>query len=182
MKRITFLLFFLIIGATVFGQSDNTDKTSKTTKADKAEVKFPAYVENPAIPKFNIIAAPDSTAFTEKDLKKDTPLLMMIFSPECGHCQQEAKLIGENIEHFKNAQILMVTWMPYSTLDKFGKYYGTNRYSNITLAQDPTDFLYGFYDVHRYPKLIVYNKDGQYVSDYDGNIVLEDVWKDLGGE
>lgn len=179
MKKITFFFCFLMIGTAGFSQND---KTATPDKTNKTKVDFPKYVENPEIPAFSIFAAPDSTVFTDKDLKKDTPLLIMIFSPQCGHCQQEAKLIGQNMEHFKNAQILMVTWLPFGTLAKFGKDYGTNRYSNITLAQDPNDFLYDFYEVHRYPKLIVYNKDGQYVSDYDGDIKLEDVWKDLGGE
>lgn len=179
MKKITFFFCFLMIGVVGFGQSDKTDKTDKT---DKSKVKFPEYVEKGTIPNFSIIAAPDSTAFTDKDLKKNTPLLVMIFSPECGHCQHEAKLIEQNMEHFKNAQILMVTWLPYASLDKFNREYLSGDHPNITLAQDPNDFFYDYFEVHRYPKLVVFNKDGYYVSDYDGDIQIEDVWKDLGGE
>ncbi len=179
MKKSIFFFCFLLIGAAGYSQSDQTDKMEKT---EKTKVKFPEYVEKGTIPAFSIIESPDSTAFTDKDLKKNTPLLVMIFSPECGHCQHEAQMIEQNMEHFKDAQILMVTWLEYSSLAKFASKYGTSKYSNITLAQDPNDFFYDFYEVHRYPKLVVYNKNGNYVSDYDGDIKLEDVWKDLGAE
>lgn len=170
MRNIFILAFSMLAAINSFAQ----------TNADKP--RFPEYIDKGTLPDFKVIAAPDSTEFTKADLKKKKPLLLMIFSPECGHCQHETKLIEQNMEHFKHAQILMVTWLPYSTLKDFARDYNTTAYPNITLVQDPNDFFYAYYEVHRYPKLIIYNKDGYYVSDYDGNIPLEDVWKDLNAE
>lgn len=170
MKKTVFLIVCVLLSTADFAQSRNS----------KAE--FPAYIEKGTIPDFTVFAAPDSTLFTQKDLEKNKPLLLMIFSPKCGHCQHETELIEQQMDHFENAQILMVTWMPYNTLVPFSKKYRTVDYPNITLVHDPSDFFYDFYEVHRYPKIVVYNKNGDYVSDYSGNIDLEDVWKDLGGK
>lgn len=151
-------------------------------QTDDKKVEFPEYISEGTIPEFSVVTAPDSAEFTNEDLKSNKPLLIMIFSPGCGHCQHETQLIEKNMEHFKDTQILMVTWLPFNTLAPFSEDYNTAEYANITLAQDPNDFFYDYYEVRRYPKLIVYNEDGKYVSDYEGNIPLEDVWKDLGEE
>lgn len=168
MKKIAFLVFALAVTLAGFGQTGTEP------------VKFPQYINDGKIPGFSIISAPDSAVFTHKNLKPNKPTLIMVFSPECGHCQEETKAIEANMEHFKDVQILMVTWVSYKLLVPFSRQFGTVKYPNITLAYDAHDFFYDYYDVHRYPKVIIYNKDGQYVSDYDGMFDVEDVWKDLG--
>lgn len=170
MKKAAYLIFCLLFGVSAFAQSGTS------------AVKFPEYINKGTIPEFSVITAPDSAVFTDKNLKKFKPLLVMIFSPDCSHCQHETQLIEKNMEHFKDAQILMVTWLPYNTLVPFSKTYGTSEYPNITLAHDPHDFFYGYYEMHKYPKVIIYNENGQYVSDYEGTFEIENVWNDLGGK
>lgn len=169
MKKAAYLFFCLVVGVSAFAQSGTSG------------VKFPKYVIEGTIPEFSVVTAPDSAIFTNKNLKKDKPLLIMIFSPDCDHCQHETQVIEKNMEHFKDAQILMVTWLPYNTLVPFSKQYETVKYPNIILAHDPHDFFYGYFQMYKYPKVIVYNEKGQYVSDYEGTFEIENVWKDLGG-
>lgn len=169
MKKAFYLFFCLLVEVSAFAQISNSG------------VRFPQYINEGTIPEFSVVTAPDSTIFTRKDLKKDKPLLIMIFSPDCSHCQHETQVIEKNMEHFKDAQILMVTWLPYNTLVPFSEAYNTGKYQNIILAHDPHDFFYGYFEMHQYPKVIVYNKKGEYVSDYEGTFEIENVWNDLGG-
>lgn len=104
----------------------------------------------------------------------------MIFSPECGHCQNVTTELTKNIQHFKNAQILMVTWLPYSEMLNFYHSYHIGEHPEITLGWDKKDFFLPYYQVQMYPKLVVYNKNGKYVNSFSGEINLEDVWKALG--
>jgi thiol-disulfide isomerase/thioredoxin len=167
MKKLLFVLVLFLFSFSGFTQSN-------TIKA-----KTPEYISNPTIPEFTLYKAPDSTTFTKKDLNPHKPTVIMIFSPECGHCQHETTVLTQNIDHFKNAQILMTTWLPYSEMASFYKNYKIADYPEITMAWDNKYFFLPYYHVQSYPTLVVYNKHGKYVNSFSGNIKLEDVWKAL---
>ncbi len=165
MKKLLFILPLFLFCYSGFSQTN------------AAAEKTPAYVLNPSFPDFTVYKAPDSTAFTQKDLKKNEATLLMIFSPECGHCQNETRELIKNIDHFKNTQILMVTWLPYNEMVSFYKMFKLADYPQITVAWDRKDFFLPYYEVQMYPKLVVYDKKGKYVNSFSGPINLEDVWK-----
>ncbi len=96
MKKIALFFFFLAIANFGFAQEENTVN------------QLPEYITKETIPDFTIFTSPDSAAFTNHDLKKNMPLILMIFSPNCGHCQHETQLIEKHNDRFKDAQILMV--------------------------------------------------------------------------
>jgi len=131
------------------------------------------------LPGFTVYKAPDSTAFSNTDVKKKRPILLMLFSPECGHCQHVASEILKNMDSFKKAQILMITWLPYRDLAKFYSDYKLAKYSQITPGWDGKFFFVPYYHVSTFPKLIAYNKNGKFVGAFEGNIKIEDVWKAL---
>jgi thiol-disulfide isomerase/thioredoxin len=163
MKKLLSLSIFFFLANGIFAQS--------TTK--------PAYVTNPTIPAFTVYKAPDSTVFTKENLQKKKPTLLMIFSPECGHCQHETTVLLNNISHFKNAQILMTTWLPYQEMISFYKNYKIAEHPEITMGWDKKGFFLPYYSVQTYPALIAYNKDGKLVKTFSGNIKIEEVWQAL---
>lgn len=168
MKKLLSLSCYLFIVAAGFSQTN--------TIAGSA----PVYISKGSIPAFITYKAPDSTVFTNKDIHKGKPILLMIFSPDCGHCQHVATEITGNMDHFKKAQIYMITWLPYSDMMSFYKTYKIADYPQITMAWDSKYFFLPYYHVQSYPKLIVYNKKGKYVKEFQGNIQIEDVWKAMG--
>lgn len=165
MKKIVLILTCSFIFFSAFSQ----------TNASKANT--PEYISNPNIPEFTVYKAPDSTVFTKEDLKKKEATVLMIFSPECGHCQNETRELLKNIDHFKNTQILMVTWLPYTEMMAFYHEFKIAEHPEITMAWDKKDFFLPYYHVQMYPQLVVYDKKGKYVNSFSGAINLEDVWK-----
>src|SRR5690242_2431489 len=163
MKKLLFILPCFLVSFAGFSQSN--------TATDNR----PEFVKNPNIPDFTIYKAPDSTVFTNDDLKKNKPTLLMIFSPECGHCQNETRELEKYIDHFKNVQILMVTWLPYSEMMAFYHDYKIASYPNITMGWDKKDFFLPYYHVQMYPDMVVYDKHGKYVNSFSGMIKLQDV-------
>lgn len=168
MKKLLFIVSLFLVSHFGFSQAS----TSKDPT--------PPFISNPSIPDFSLYQAPDSTAFTNEDLHKRRPTLIMIFSPECGHCQHATTLLLQNISHFKNAQILMTTWLPYSEMLAFYKNYKIADYPQITMAWDKKDFFLPYYRVQSYPGLVVYDKKGKYVKSFSGDIKMQDVWEAMG--
>lgn len=152
------------------------------SQTNAATDKRPDYLSNPSIPDFTIYKAPDSTAFTNEDLKKKEATLLMIFSPECGHCQTETRELLKDINHFKNTQIVMITWLPYTEMISFYHDFKIAEHPQITIGWDKKDFFLPYYHVQSYPELVVYDKHGKYVKSFSGSINLEDVWEATGNK
>ena len=165
MKKLLFIYSLLLISFCGFSQTGTTQNN------------IAAYMSNPKIPDFSLYKAPDSVAITNEDLHKRKATLIMIFSPECGHCQHETTVLLQNIDHFKNAQILMTTWLPYSEMMTFYKNYKIADYPQITMGWDKKDFFLPYYHVQSYPNLVVYNKKGKFVKSFSGEINMKDVWE-----
>ena len=170
MRKLLFLTGCLFITCAGFSQ----------TKQEGDSI--PAYIHIGDIPDFITYKAPDSTAFVKKDLQKGKAVLLMIFSPDCGHCQHVATEILENMSHFKNDKILMITWLPFSDMMSFYKTYKIADYPNVTMAWDPKYFFLPYFHVHTFPKLIAYNKKEKYIKEFEGNIKIEEVWQAMGAK
>lgn len=170
MNKLLFLPLLLLLARSAYSQ--------EVTPAGET----PEYIKKGTVPAFITFKAPDSTLYTTGDLEKKTPLLMMLFSPDCGHCQNVTTELLNNINHFKKDRILMITWLPYSDMLKFYKEYKIANYPQITMSWDSKFFFVPYYHVHMYPKLIVYNRKGNYVSEFEGNIKIADVWKAMGND
>ena len=165
MKKLTLLSAFFLISYACFSQT--------STKKDNA----PTYISNPAIPDFKVYMAPDSTLFTNENFRKNNSTLIMIFSPECGHCQHVTNLLIDDINHFKNTQILMTTWLPYNEMISFYNNYKIANYPQITMGWDKADFFLPYYHVQSFPMLIAYDKKGKLIRAFDGNVKMETIWK-----
>ena len=94
MKKLIILFLFTSSNLLCFAQIDATAAT--LNKIQNA-------------PSFKIYKAPDSTAFTNDQLKKNKPFVLMFFNPDCDHCQKETKELLAYKEELKGLQIIMVS-------------------------------------------------------------------------
>jgi len=133
------------------------------------------YQRFPIIPPFNIIKVPDSTRFTKDDLSKKKATIIIIFSPDCEHCQHETKELTTHIKLFKKAQIVMASPLEHHYLKKFYEEYKIADYPNIIMGRDAIYFLGTFYHVRSFPAIFVYDKKGHFVKSFDGNDPIEKI-------
>ncbi len=155
LKKIFFISALLFFCAAAFSQDDST---------------APVYKRFPTIPQFTVYKAPDSTAFTRNDLQKRKPVVFMIFSPDCEHCQHETEKLIANIEKFKDAQIVMITYLPYDDMIAFYKHYKIANYPEITMARDTKFFFPVFFKVRNLPSIFVYDKKGNFKKSFEGSV------------
>jgi thiol-disulfide isomerase/thioredoxin len=135
----------------------------------------PVYLRFPTIPQFTVYKAPDSAAFSRENLQKKKPVVFMIFSPDCEHCQRETDTLLANIGKFRNTQILMITYLPYDEMIGFYKKYKIADYPQITMARDTKFFFPVFFKVRNLPSIFVYDRKGDFKKKFEGSVKIDSI-------
>ncbi|MFN8243965.1 MAG: thioredoxin family protein [Ferruginibacter sp.] len=133
------------------------------------------YKRFPTVPPFKLFRVPDSTIITKDDLKKNKATLIMIFSPDCEHCQHETQELVANIKLFKKIQIVMASPLEFDFINRFYEVYKLESCPNIMVGRDPSYFLGTFYRVRSFPALFLYDKKGNFVQSFDGSVPVEKI-------
>jgi len=132
----------------------------------------PVYLRFPSVPPFSMTAA-SGKVFSNKDLRKNTPTLIFLFSVDCEHCMHETEDVIKHIDEFKGTQIVMITPFKYNDMMSFYKGYGISKYPNITMGSDSTRRLNMFYDMHYFPGLYAYNSKNHIVFHFEGTVAAD---------
>ncbi len=119
-------------------------------------------------PEFTIVTAPDSTTFTNGQLPKGKPLVLIFFNPDCEHCQKETKELLAYKEELKNIPIVMISALSYKLIKEFYLDYSIASMPNITMGQDVNYLLGTKYSPHRYPAIFVYDAKGKLAKIFAG--------------
>ena len=122
------------------------------------------------LPVFKIYTAPDSTAFTNDQLKKDKPVVLMFFSPDCDHCQKEIKELLAYKEELKDLQIVMASPAAFAEINNFYADYNIASMSNIVMGKDQGYALGMKYQLRTYPSVFVYDAKGTLAKAFIGNV------------
>ena len=154
-KKIIFLLLLTKSTIGLFAQKDTSDNYVNR------------FITIPAI-KINIL--PDSTLFTNENLKKNSPFVLMFFNPDCEHCQKETKELLAYKEELKGISILMVSPASYREIKDFYREFGLSSMSNIKIGQDVNYKLGSIYKLKTYPSVFVYDNRGILAKAFVGNI------------
>lgn len=158
--RIIFLSCFLLLADQfAMAQKDSTD----------------LYLRFPEIPPFTLTQVPDSLPFVKADLNKKKATLIMLFSPDCEHCQHEMNELKKHIRLFKKIQIVMASPVDYTYIKKFYEEYQVNQFPNITMGRDGTYMLGTFYHIRSFPALFLYNKKGKFVKAFSGSVPVAEI-------
>lgn len=128
------------------------------------------------IPPFSLRLAPDSALLNKDLLKKNKPTLFFIFSPDCGHCQITTNDLLKHYQLFKNFQIIMATPLEYKWIVPFYDEFKLKNYPAIKVGRDATYSLGTFFNVHNFPELFLYNKKGEFVKEFKGNINFQEIY------
>jgi len=90
MKKICFLFIMLASGITVLSQVDTTAP----------------YYKAGVLPDFSLLTI-DSVEFNQTVLDKSKATIIVLFNPECDHCQHQLETLLSIPELLKDAQIIL---------------------------------------------------------------------------
>jgi thiol-disulfide isomerase/thioredoxin len=171
MKKFPFAILIALITATAMAQ---------TPKITRANINEPAYKRFPTVPPFKLLMLDSSSYFTKENLRKNHPVMIVIFNPTCEHCQHETESLINNIEKFKDIEIVMSTPEAFEKMKDFNTRYGLHRFKNIIIGQDERFMLPSFYVIHNLPYLAFYDKKQQLISVHEGTMPVEEILKEFG--
>lgn len=152
MKRLLFLLSLVL--------------TVSCTNAQKPD----SGLKPKPIPPYRILTA-DSVWMTPRNLKSNKPVMIIYFSPDCGHCQKMMYELKPKLKELRNIQIVMITWSAkydIRAIREFRRDYGLKDYPNFTLGSEGyTMQVQHYYDVKTTPFIAMYNSGGKWAKYFD---------------
>ncbi|MCC7401783.1 MAG: thioredoxin [Chitinophagaceae bacterium] len=165
MKKQLLLAIAVFLTLASFGQNNSTN--------------LPAYKRFPTLPPVKLLLTDSVRQFSKENFSKKNPVLIILFNPDCEHCQKETEELLDSIGHFKNIQIVMATMMPFDKMITFYKHYKLANYSNIIVGQDTKYFLPTFYMVSNLPYLALYTKRGDLITTFEGAVPIHTILQEF---
>src|SRR5947209_3656227 len=92
-----FVFWFALMAASSFAQSDTL---------------APPFKRFPSLPPLQLILSDSATKYTKEDLPKNKQVLIVLFSPDCEHCQHEAEMFYAGRDLLSKVHIVMITTYP----------------------------------------------------------------------
>ena len=130
-------------------------------------IPIPPYQEESTLPDFNLLLT-DSTWVINMNIPTGKPVVIIYFSPDCGHCQLTAKEFEEKMDDFKDVFFVWVSYQPVDKIKTFAADYKMLKKENIRIGRDPNYFIPAFFKVKFTPFMAVYNKAGKLMQTFEG--------------
>jgi thiol-disulfide isomerase/thioredoxin len=158
--KYAFLVVCCIVATTAFAQIDTTT---------------PPYKRFPTLPPVQLLLSDSTTKFTKDDFSKKKPVLLMLFSPDCSHCQKTAEEMLENKEKLADIQIVMATLHSVEKMNEFISTYRLQEIPGLVVGKDLYYILPGFFNMKSLPFLAFYNKKGELIRGFEGSMDLNKI-------
>ena len=120
------------------------------------------------------------TEVSSIQLALNNPTIIIVFSPDCGHCQVLMDGIFKKINSFKKVRIILATFVQEKDIIAFEKKYQTAKYPNITVGTDaPVFFLQKYYQLTSTPFTVLYDKNRKWIASYKNEHIADDLLKQV---
>jgi thiol-disulfide isomerase/thioredoxin len=118
------------------------------------------------LPAFTVLKT-DSLYTNDRVIPKDKPVIIVYFSPECGHCQLSAQEFSEKMKDMRGFYFVWVSYYPLPEIKEFSKKFSLQQFTNIIIGRDPNYIIPSYFRVKFTPFMAVYNKDHHLLKTYE---------------
>jgi peroxiredoxin len=144
--------------------------SSKRSEKDSAQ----AIAETNDLPPLPVRLSDGNTIQT-KDLKGKT--ILVLFQPDCDHCQNEARQIQENLASFKEYRLYFISSSPIAEIEKFASDYQLAGYDNVAFGWTPTEAVINTLGPIQAPSVYIYSEKGKLVKAINGEVDISVILK-----
>ncbi|MEI8279695.1 MAG: hypothetical protein WCG87_08005 [Bacteroidota bacterium] len=158
----------LALICTLFASMDAFAQSSATDT-------IPPYKKHPTLPAFNILMMDSVKTFNTFNIKEGKSTILVMFSPECDHCQHFIDDMVKKMDSLSNVNIYLTTFMGLTSLKAFYDKMDLGKYKNVTVGKDQTFFFMDFYKTKFVPFVVVYDKHKKLVKSFEQTVRISDV-------
>jgi thiol-disulfide isomerase/thioredoxin len=166
----------LLITALALSHFVSAQKLPNRPATDTANASAP-YMRYPTVPPFRLLKLDSATYLTKDDLRKNRQTMVMYFSPDCEHCKHQTEAILADFKNFKDIEIVMATYQPFSEMKEFNEHYKIYEHPNILIGRDEQFRLPPFFKIKNLPYLALYDRKGNLITTFEGTQKTEDLLK-----
>ena len=170
MKKVTTLLCVcivsLIASMSLFAQ-ENIDPNAP-------------FLKDKNIPKFTLNLT-TGKSFSNTQIPKTKYTCIIIFSPDCSHCQDEATELTKNADKFKSVFFIWNSYKEMADIKAFATKYGLDKQSNVVVGRDPEFSIPVFFRPRMTPFVALY-ANGQFLKVYEQGVKVPELLKIIGGK
>ncbi len=144
---------------------------AQAVAAPQAPVVDPSapYMKDKHLPVFSITSV-EGKEITNKDLpSKYKYTCIIIFSPDCSHCEHEAGELNKNADKLKNILFIWDSYRDMDAIKKFAAKYGLVGQPNVIIGRDPSFTIPTFFRPRMTPFVALYEK-GNFVKVWDQGV------------
>ncbi|WP_318308364.1 peroxiredoxin family protein [Flagellimonas crocea] len=133
------------------------------------------------VPVFELLTV-NQKVFTNRNLKPNLYTVFLYFNSECEFCQHEAQSISENLNQFKDVQILFVSTESLGAVQQFSEHYNLHNKQNITFLQDKDGLFNTLFDATTIPYILIYDKNQKLIKKHKGQLNANGILRALHGD
>ncbi|MCC9136071.1 peroxiredoxin family protein [Pontibacter silvestris] len=171
MKRILIILIAaVLIGAGAFYG------LGKFSKSEAKSVSTPKETATNNIPWIQLTRL-DGSKIVAHDLESN--VVLVVFQPDCDHCQREAKEISEHLSSFKKYDLYFISDAEMDKLSQFAKDYKLHGENNVHFVQATANDIFNNFGAIPTPSLYVYSDNGHLEKSFIGETPIENIMNSL---
>lgn len=108
----------------------------------------------------------------------DKRVVLVLFQPDCDHCQREAKQIAENLDAFSDYELYFASTSPPAEAEQFARDYQLSGRDNVVFGVTTVDEILENFGPVQAPSLYIYSK-GKLVQGLNGEVDISVIEKYL---
>jgi len=148
-------------------------KTAKPVMVENLK-DSPAYKRDPHLPVFTLLKT-DSSHYSNLDIPKSKPTVIVYFSPDCSHCQADAKNMMEKLDSLKDINFIWFSAHELNKIKEFAIKYNMFDLPNMVFGKDEKWAIPSFFKIGFTPYFAVYDKNGLFFTEFRNGLLPKDI-------
>jgi thiol-disulfide isomerase/thioredoxin len=114
-------------------------------------------LEGKSLPSFNLFLSDSTTHFNTSQIPTGKPVVLFFFGPYCPYSRAEMADIVDHMKTLQEIQFYVFTTAQFPDMKNFYKEYQLQKYRNIVVGIDYTNFFGSYFKAPGVPYLAVYD-------------------------
>ncbi len=106
-------------------------------------------------------------------------VVLVLFQPDCDHCQREAEAIREHLDAFADYTLYFITYAPMQDIQQFARDYKLSGQDNIFFALSEVQPILDNFGSIPTPSLYIYSDQQKLVKAFEGEAPIKEILEHL---